>query len=93
MGSPSRSGRRRVTRKLAYEVRNCRPANVPTTRTAGQRVVVLGEALLDRVARHDEQDDVERGQRGELAPSDHARDREDEEVEEDGAEDEIHGYG
>ena len=46
---------------------------------AGERVVALGHALLDQVAEHDQEDEVERLQRGELAAADHARDDEDEE--------------
>src|SRR4051794_3912226 len=60
-------------------------------RRAGQGVVALSDALLDEVAHDDEQDHVERLHRAELAPADRTRDPEDQEEDEDGAEDEVHG--
>jgi len=53
------------------------------------RVVVLREALLDRVAEDDQEDEVERLERPELAAPDDPRQRVDEEEQEDRAEDEI----
>ena len=59
---------------------------------AGDGVVVLRQPLLDRVAKHDQQNQIERLQRGELAPPDHARKNEDERVEDDGSDRKVH-YG
>src|SRR5206468_8205909 len=56
------------------------------------RVVVLSQALLDRVAEHDKQDQVERLQRRQLAPPDHARQQIDEQEERDASERDVH-YG
>ncbi len=60
---------------------------------AGHREVVLGHALLDEIADHDEQDQVERLERGELPPPDDPRHEEDEEEREGCAEDDVHPYG
>src|SRR5215212_7123420 len=56
-----------------------------------QRVVALGHALLDEVTDDDEQDDVERLERAELALADHARHEEDERVDDGSADDDVHG--
>jgi hypothetical protein len=58
---------------------------------AGERVVALRDPLLDQIADHDDQDQVERLHGAELAPADGARDEQDEEEDGDGAQDEIHG--
>ena len=57
---------------------------------AGERVVVLGQPLLERVAEDDQQDQVERLEAPELALADHARQQHHEAEDEDCAEDEIH---
>ena len=57
----------------------------------GHREVVLRHALLDEVADHDEEDQVERLERGELAPADDPRHEEDEEEREGCSEDDVHG--
>ena len=56
----------------------------------GHREVVLRHALLDEVADHDEQDQVERLERGELPPAHDPRQEEDEEEREECAEDDVH---
>ena len=91
-GSPSSSGRSPGNRKLVYDTATVSSATVPPTSIiAGDREVVLRDALLDEVADHDEQDQVER-----LAASDssrrpdHARQEEDEDEPDDGADDEVH---
>ena len=90
-GSPSSAGRRRGKRKLEYETATVISAIVPPTRIAPRdREVVLRHALLDEVADHHEQDQVERLQRGELAPADHPRQQVDEEEGDGCADDEIH---
>jgi len=60
--------------------------------SARDRVVVLGQPLLNRVSEHDQQDQVEWLQRRQLAPPDHARQHVDEGEERDAAESEVH-YG
>ena len=94
VGSPSSSGRSRLKRKLSHAVRDEQHGERGEhRRRAGQRVVALRDALLDEVADHHEQDQVERLHRAQLAPPDRARDHEDEHEDERGAQDEIHGYG
>ncbi len=56
----------------------------------GHREVVLRHALLDEVADHDEQDQVEGLERGELPPAHDPRQEKDEEEREEGAEDDVH---
>ena len=53
--------------------------------------VALRDALLDEVADHDEQDEVEGLHRAELAAPDRARDDEQEEEDDDGAQGDVHG--
>src|SRR5581483_6364740 len=60
---------------------------------AGHRVIVLGQTLLDRVPDHDQQDQVERLERRELALADDPRQQEDEAEQEGGSKDEIHRLG
>jgi hypothetical protein len=50
----------------------------------------LRQPLLDRVAHHDEQDEIEGGQPGQLAPADHTSQHEDEREQNDGSERDIH---
>ena len=57
---------------------------------AGERVVVLRQALLHGVAEHDEQDQVERLERRELAAPDDAHQHVEDEEDEDAAEDDVH---
>src|SRR5581483_11171857 len=56
-------------------------------------IVVLGQALLDRVAEHDQQDQVERAQRRQLAAPDDPRHEDEEEVQRRASDREVHGYG
>jgi len=58
---------------------------------AGQRIVVLRQALLERVAKHDQQDQVEGLEGAELTLADDPGQQEHEGKDEDGAENEVHG--
>ena len=62
---------------------------------AGHGVVVLRQALLDRIAHHDEQHQVDRRKRRQLAPSHCAHHQDDEQVEHDRANRDVHraSYG
>ena len=67
IGSPSSTVRTRLKRKLRYETVAWISAIVPAARQQPRdRVVALRHALLDEVAEHDQHDQVERLQRGEL---------------------------
>ena len=57
---------------------------------AGERVVALRHALLDQIAEHDQEDQVERLERRELAPPHHPRDEEQEAVHQCCANHDIH---
>jgi hypothetical protein len=59
---------------------------------AGNGVVVLGKALLDGVAKHDEQDQVKRRQRTKFTPAYNAHDENNEHVQHDRTNGDIH-YG
>src|SRR5205823_3060005 len=54
------------------------------------RRVALRDALLHQIAQDDEEDDVERLERAEFAPSSDPRYQEDEEEDDGGADDQIH---
>ena len=59
---------------------------------AGDREVLLGHALLDEIADHDEHDEVERLHAGQFSPPDHAHEHPDEDEDDGGADDDVH-YG
>ena len=63
---------------------------VPAEKHARDRVVVLRDPLLHEVADHDQQDQVERLERRELAPPDDAREQQDEEEGDGCADDDVH---
>ena len=55
--------------------------------------IVLRHALLEQVADDDEEQQVERLERAQLAPADQPRQQEDEDEREEGADDDVHqGY-
>ena len=58
---------------------------------AGERVIVLRQALLHRVAEHDQQDQVERLERRQLSPADHPHQHVEKDEDEDAAENDVHG--
>ena len=66
-------------------------AIVPTAEQRSRhRVVLLGHALLDEVADHHQEDQVERLHRRQLAPPDDPRQQIDEEERDGCADDEVH---
>ena len=90
-GSPSITGRRNGTLKLRKRDHGEDGDRAAREHEAGHREVVLGDALLHEIADHDEKDQVEGLQRGELPPADDPRHEEDEEEREGCAKDDVHG--
>jgi hypothetical protein len=89
IGSPSRIGRVRGKRKLSLEAGE----GADDQHGTGNRVVVLGHSLLERVSEDDQQEQVERLKAAEFALADDPRQYEQKHEHGDGAEDEIHDYG
>ena len=66
---------------------------LPTRSIRRDREVGLRDPLLNEVADHYEHDQIEGLERRELAAADRAREKQDEEEADGGADDEIHRYG
>ncbi len=91
IGCPSSTGRNQGIRKFRYEVATCSEREGPDgDHRAGHRIVALREPLLEGVADDDQQDEVERLEGRQLPPSHQPHEQEDEDVQDDCADRDIH---
>ena len=93
IGVPSITGRARGNRKPIHDEDLEHRDRADSEERTGERVVVLRETLLDRVAEDDDQDQVERLERRQLAAADDPRQHEQEAEDDDRAKDDVHATG